>query len=66
MFNTLSNLAKAAVATVLTPVAVVADVLTLPASSMDPHRGPFDRTEAMLKSAGECFQEAIKPIKESS
>jgi hypothetical protein len=57
----LTNLAKAAVAAALTPVAVVADVLTLPASSLDPHRGPFDRTEHMVAACGKCITEAITP-----
>lgn len=64
MLGMLSNLAKAAIAAGATPVALVADVLTLPASSMDPHRGPFDNTGTMLKTAAECFKEAVKPVKE--
>lgn len=58
--NLLTNLVKAAVSVALTPVAAVADVLTLPASSLDPYRGPFDRTAAMLKNAGECAVEAVR------
>lgn len=61
MLSLLTNLTKAAVAVVISPVAVVADVLTLPASSIDPHRGPFDRTAAVLEAAGRCFSEAVKP-----
>jgi hypothetical protein len=57
----LSNLTKAAIAAALTPVAVVADVLTLPASSLDPHRGPFERTEQLLTACGKCIAEAVKP-----
>lgn len=64
MLNIVANLTKAAVAVALAPVAVVADVLTLPASSMDPHRGPFDRTAGVLKACGECVAEAIKPAKD--
>jgi hypothetical protein len=60
----LINLTKAAVAVVATPVALVADVLTLPASSMDPYRGPFDRTGRMLNRVGECIDEATKPEQE--
>lgn len=44
MLRTLTNLTKAVAAVVATPVAILADVVTLPASSWDPHRGPFDRT----------------------
>jgi hypothetical protein len=40
---------------------VVADVLTLPASSLDPHRGPFDRTEHMAAACGKCITDAIAP-----
>ena len=59
--NMLASLTKSIVAAVATPVAVVADVLTLPASSMDPHRGPFDRTAAILRAVGENFNAAVKP-----
>lgn len=62
MFETLTNLAKAAAAVVISPAAVVADVLTLPASSLDPHRGPFDRTAKVLNAAGQCAMEAIRPV----
>jgi hypothetical protein len=61
MINLFTNVLKAAVAVVVTPVAIVADVLTLPASSMDPHRGPFDRTASMLGAAGDCIKAAITP-----
>jgi len=61
MFSMLSNIAKAAVAMAVSPVALVADILTLPDSASDPHRGPFERTGAMLKRAGECIEEATKP-----
>lgn len=61
MFKMLSNLTKAAVAVVATPAAVVADIVTLPASSMDFRRGPFDKTAAMLKRVGDCVEEATKP-----
>lgn len=64
MFNVLTNLTKAAIAVAATPLAVTADVLTLPASSFDPHRGAFDRTAKLLDAAGDCFNEAIKPTKE--
>lgn len=59
--NMFTNLAKAAIAVVTTPVALVADVLTLPASSMEPHRGPFDRTARRLEQAGQAMDEALKP-----
>lgn len=61
MFNTLTNFTKAALAVAVAPVAVVADVLTLPASSMDPHRGPFDRTANVLEQAGRALDAALAP-----
>jgi hypothetical protein len=57
----LANLTKAAIAAAVSPVALIADVLTLPASSMDPHRGPFERTAGILNTAGACVVQAIKP-----
>jgi hypothetical protein len=56
----IANLLKAAVAVVLTPVAVVADVVTLPASAEDYRRWPFDKTAALLKAAGDNVMEAVK------
>lgn len=61
MFGMLEGLAKATVAVALTPVAVVADVVTLPASADDPRRGPFDRTANMLETAGDNIKEALQP-----
>lgn len=62
VLDALTNLAKAAVAVAVTPAAVLVDVLTLPASSMDPHRGPFDRTAKMANAAGRCITEALRPV----
>jgi hypothetical protein len=59
--NILTSIAKSLIAAAATPVAVLADVLTLPASSMDPHRGPFERTAAVLRTVGENFNAAVKP-----
>lgn len=61
MFDSLINLTKAAASVALTPVAVAVDVLTLPATSMDLNRGPFDNTAALLKNAGECTKQALAP-----
>lgn len=58
--NFLSNMLKAAASVALAPVALVVDVLTLPASSFDPHRGPFERTGALLSNAGDKATEAVK------
>lgn len=56
----LGNLLKAAVAVVASPVALVVDIVTLPASAERPTRGAFDRTAAMLDAAGENMKQAIK------
>ena len=63
MFEILSNLTKAAVSVAAAPIALVADVVTLPASAEDPHRGPFDRTSACFDAAGEAFKAAVAPDK---
>ncbi|MFA5897814.1 MAG: hypothetical protein WC829_01745 [Hyphomicrobium sp.] len=55
----IGNLLKAAVAVAVTPVALVVDFVTLPASADDPSRGPFDRTAKMLEAVGENVTEAI-------
>lgn len=61
MFSMLTNLAKAAVSVVAAPVALVVDVVTLPACAYsDSDRGPFGRTGAMLDSAGDALKEAVK------
>lgn len=56
-----TNLLKATISTALTPVALVADIVTLPASADSVNRGPFDRTAKLLKNAGECVNQAVKP-----
>lgn len=66
LFNALANVAKAGIAVAASPVALVADIVTLPGSACDPHAGPFDRTAAMLNAAGKCISEAVKPESEKS
>jgi hypothetical protein len=61
MFNMLTNLTKAAVAVAVTPVAVVADLVTLPASSCDLNRGAFDKTASVLNAAKAAFTVAVEP-----
>ena len=51
----LTELFKAATALVATPVALAADLLTLPAND-----DPFRRTGDMLNAVGDNFKEAIK------
>ena len=62
MFNLITNLAKAAVAVAATPIALVADVLTLPASATN-NDDPFGLTEATVKAAKDAFDAAVKPTK---
>lgn len=54
------NLLKAAVAVVAAPVALVVDIVTLPASAEHPTRCAFDRTAAMLDAAGDNMKQAVK------
>lgn len=54
------NLLKAAIAVVAAPVALVVDIVTLPASAEHPIRGAFDRTAAMLDAAGDNMKQAVK------
>jgi len=60
MFKMLSNLAKAAVSVAVTPVMLVADVVTIPDSAMN-NTAPFKRTADMLQNAGECIDRAVTP-----
>ena len=58
MFSMLLNLTKAAVSVALAPVALAADVVTLPKSAMDGAE-PFDKTASMLANAVEHVSKAI-------
>ncbi len=60
MISLLTNLTKAAVAVAVTPVAVVADILTLPASAEKINGGPFDKTAATINMATDAFKRAVK------
>jgi hypothetical protein len=59
MFGMLTNLSKAIVSVAIAPVALVVDIVTLPASAEN-NSGPFDRTTKLLDNAGECIKEAVK------
>ena len=61
MFKMLGNLTKAVVSVAAAPVAVVVDVVKLPATALDPKRDPFENTGDLLKNAGECFKRAVEP-----
>ena len=56
----LVNLLKAATAVVLTPIALVVDIVTLPESSCDIRKGAFDRTSALLDAAGKNVMDAVE------
>lgn len=60
MFDILTNVLRAGVAVVVTPVAVVADIVTLPASAYD-DKPAFGHTSAVLGAAGDCIKAAITP-----
>jgi hypothetical protein len=59
ILSALTNVTKAGIAVTLAPVALVADILTLPASAHD-NKSPFHRTSKMLDAAGKCAIEATK------
>lgn len=54
------NLLKAVVATALTPVAVVVDIVKIPVTSSDHRRSAFEQTEKMLESVGGNISKALK------
>lgn len=60
LFNLLTNVTKAAVAVAASPVALVVDVVTLPASAIDGDDA-FGRTGRMLGAASDAMKEAVKP-----
>ena len=62
MFSMFSNLAKAAVAVVVTPVALVVDVVSLPSTS-ESGKPAFGKTSAMLSAAGAAISEALEPAR---
>lgn len=59
----IKNLCKAAVSVALSPVALIADTVTLPSSGYN-GRHPFEMTSALLGNAGKCVKRAIKPLPE--
>lgn len=59
MFGMISKLAKAAVAVAVTPVALVVDVVTMPASADRGDSHPFKRTGQLLEVAGKNVKEAV-------
>lgn len=61
MLKILTHLTKAAVCVAVAPVALVADLATLPESAMHPTKGPFSRTGQLLGAAGRNVKEAVEP-----
>ena len=59
MFGILQNLTKAVVEVALTPVALVVDVVTLPASAERGDDHPFGRTAKLLNSAGKNIEKSV-------
>lgn len=59
----LGNLTKAVVSVAVAPVAIVADAVMLIPDSCDGNKDAFTRTGALLKNAGKCVTEAVKPEK---
>lgn len=56
MFEMLTKLTKATVAVALTPIAVVADIVTLPANETD----PFGKTAGLMDSVAKNVKDALK------
>ena len=54
------SLTKAALNVVAAPIALVVDVVTLPVSSTELHKGPFDRTANCLNRAAESTNDALE------
>ena len=52
------SLLKAAVAVAVSPIAVVVDVVTLPATAFE-NKDAFHRTSALLESAGKNVMKAV-------
>lgn len=65
LFNALTNVAKAGIAVVASPAAMVADFVTLPSSAYD-NKHPFHRTGRMFDAAAKCMAEATKPTKDDA
>jgi hypothetical protein len=60
MFKLLGNLTKAAIGVAVAPVAIVVDVVKLPADAFD-GKDAFNRTGNILGDVGKNVKEAIEP-----
>ena len=60
----LKNLLKATVSVAVAPIALVADTLMLPADAEKLGKPAYSRTAALLRNAGKCVREAVKPSEE--
>ena len=61
MFGMLESLVKAAAAVVTVPVAIVVDVVTLPATATDFNKGPLEHTEKALGDFIKNVENITKP-----
>lgn len=59
MFGLITNLAKAAVATVVVPIDVVVDIVTLP-STAESSQKPFQQTAKRLGQIGDAIDRAVE------
>lgn len=58
MFSMLTNLTKAAVAVVATPVAVAVDVVKLPVTAFE-NKDPFEHTRKKIDQASDAFDRSV-------
>lgn len=65
MFGMLSNLTKAVVSVAVTPITATVDILMIPVDA-ESNNDAFHRTTGVIKNAGDCFNEAVKPEKDES
>lgn len=56
----LKLLTKATVSICLTPVSLVADILTLPSSAYN-NNAPFGKTASLLNNSAQCVNAALSP-----
>ena len=60
MIKILKNTSKAAIAIAVTPLSLIADVLTMPASAYRGDEHPFKRTTKLLNIAGNLINESVQ------
>ena len=60
MFGFLENLASAAVKVAVSPVAVAADIVSMPFTADGTHDHPMQKTADLLESSGRDYSRALK------